>query len=74
MAVTIHCMAIPVVTAALCVQVLFMWTILAGYGAVAYLPALVVERPLFVRQAYILLFCIFSAMHGICPIALLENE
>jgi hypothetical protein len=27
-----------------------MWTILAGYGAVAYLPALVVERPVFVRR------------------------
>ncbi|GAB4821435.1 hypothetical protein N2152v2_008481 [Parachlorella kessleri] len=31
-------------------SVLFMWTILAGYGASAYTPTLVLERPLFVRE------------------------
>ncbi|GAB4821434.1 hypothetical protein N2152v2_008480 [Parachlorella kessleri] len=29
---------------------LFMWTILAGYGALPYTPALVLDRPLFVRE------------------------
>ncbi len=29
-----------------------MWTILAGYGASAYTPTLVLERPLFVRYGY----------------------
>lgn len=31
--------------------VLFLWTILPGYAAASYMPAIVLERPLYVRQA-----------------------
>ena len=29
--------------------VLFLWTILPGYAAAAFIPTIVLERPLFVR-------------------------
>ena len=31
--------------------VLFLWTILPGYAATAFIPTIVLERPLFVRCA-----------------------
>jgi hypothetical protein len=31
--------------------VLFLWTILPGYAAAAFIPTIVLERPLFVRLA-----------------------
>jgi hypothetical protein len=31
--------------------VLFLWTILPGYAAASYMPAIVLERPLYVRHA-----------------------
>ena len=30
-------------------SVLFMWTLLPAFGAASYVPAIVMERPLFVR-------------------------
>ncbi len=30
-------------------QVLFMWVCLPAFGAASYVPAIVLERPLFVR-------------------------
>lgn len=32
--------------------VLFLWTILPGYAAAAFIPTIVLERPLFVRSAF----------------------
>ena len=33
--------------------VLFLWTILPGYAAAAFIPTIVLERPLFVRLAFL---------------------
>jgi hypothetical protein len=40
--------------------VLFMWVCLPAFGAASYVPAIVLERPLFVRQASP------ASCHGCC--------
>lgn len=48
--------------------VLFLWTILPGYAAAAFIPTIVLERPLFVRwaSAYSLSACLL----GLCTLHL----
>ena len=42
--------------------VLFLWTILPGYAAAAFIPTIVLERPLFVRLA-----SLYFALPVLCP-------
>ena len=43
--------------------VLFLWTILPGYAATAFIPTIVLERPLFVRCAAVP----HAHAVGVCP-------
>ena len=43
--------------------VLFLWTILPGYAAAAFIPTIVLERPLFVRLASLYLPCLSLLKH-----------